>query len=410
MNLISNFLKNSGIWILISMIISKVFLLLMSLFLVRFLPKDDFGTLTIALNFAGFFLPALGFGSNHGLLRFGSGKKGNEKNELDAYSLKQGFVNQIYLSIIFVISTIILHLDSQIIIQLTLLMLIRLFGLFFLEQAKAELRASFDNKKYAQIDIFTNLLALILGVLLTFWFGIFGYIVSLCVFPFSIFLFHHFSFNKTSFPKVFKKEFWDFSIKSGLTIIVFMWLFLLDIFFVGRFFSAEEVSFYKVSTLIPMSLFFISQVYTQTLYPEMCKNHHNKTYLVKFVKNYYRIFLPITAVFLILGFFFDQQILHIFGASYNDSSIQGIMFLQMASIMLLRIPFGSLMGAMGNMGVSLAIGIFMLVSISTACLILLPTGKPIMAAYISLFFITLGGLVAGIYFFRRLMNLKDENP
>ncbi len=405
----SDFFRNSGIWITAAAVSGKFMLLLINVFLIRYLSADEFGLLTIAVNFAAFFIPAIGIGSAHGLLKFGAAVEDDIKANIFRYSLKSGFIAHLVLSFIFICSAFLLQFGSKTVLLLSLVMLIRLFGLFYLEQAKAELRADFNNKKYAQLELLTNILAFVFGVGFTLVWGIWGYVFSLCVYPFSVFLFHRFPTVNYEVTDLFKKEFWNYSIKSVLTLLVFMWLFLLDIFFVGRFFSLEDVTFYKISILIPMNLFFVSQIYTQTLYPEICKNHQNRKYLINFIKTYYIIFIPVSLVFLCLGFFFDNEIMQLLGVKNYSTEILRIIFLQMMSIMLLRIPFGNLMGAMGYMGVSLGIGIFMLVGIIVSSFIFLPGSTLVTMAYITLIFITLGGLIAGAFFFNKLFRLKYEN-
>lgn len=408
MRVADNFLKNSGLWVLLSSVLSKVSSFLMMVFLVRFLSKDDFGLLTISLNFIGFFLPAVGFGSGHGLLRFGAQKIDKEKETIIQYSHYQGFINQVILTAIIIPVAFLMNLEQIVVFQFTALMAVRLFGIFFLEQAKAELRATFKNDQYSKIEIYTNVLAVILGVLLTYFYGVWGYVISVSIFPFSVFLMHQFKWRKIDISKTFKKDFWAFSIKSVFTSVIFMWIFLLDVFFVGRYFSSDEVSFYKISTLIPMNLIFIAQVYTQTIYPEICKNHNNKKYLEKFLKNYYSFFVPVCLCIIVFGYLFSNKILMLFGAQFTDTRILNIMFLQMASCILFRIPFGNLMAAMGYMSASLIIGIFIVSGIVFSSILLLPTGNIITEAYISLIFITLGGVFALIYFFIKFFKLKNN--
>lgn len=403
-NALRSFLNNSGAWVSLSMVMSKVLAFLMAIFLVRILPADEFGILTVALNFIGFFIPALGFGSGHGMIRFGSLSADNQ--EIKTYSLKAGFINQVLISVAVIASGYLLNLDNFYIFQLILLMIIRLFGLFFLEQAKAELRADLNNKKFARIEIISNIIAVILGILFTLKWGALGYVISLCIFPFSVFLMHRFNFSKSNISSVFKKEFWDFSVKSVFTIIVFMWIFLIDVFFVGKYFTAQDVAFYKVSTLIPMNLIFIAQVYTQTMYPELCRNASDKKYLTVFTLNYYRFFIPVTVMITILGFIFADEIMMIFGKGYHNTEILKIMFLQMASCILMRIPLGNLMSAMGHISASLTIGIFILAVMIVSSFLFLPKGSPLTEAYISLISITLGGIAAAVYYFRKLSVLK----
>lgn len=408
MSAVSSFFQNSGAWVSVSSVLSKAFAFATTLFLIRFLPKDDFGTLTIALNFIGFFIPALGFGSSHGLLRFGSRYSNGEKEAIISYTNWSGFILQIIISFIVIISAWILYHSQTAVLKILFLMVVRLFALFFLEQGKTVYRARFENKKYALLEITSGFFALLLGVVFTLLWGLWGYICSLCVYPLVVFLFYRFKLKPVVLTKAFLKEFWLFSGNSVLTILVFMWIFLIDVFFVAQFFGEEKVAFYKVSTLIPMNLIMISQIYTQTLYPQLSLNSGNRQYLEQFFRSYFRIFLPIIVVLVMAGFIFSDEIISLFGNQYSDTSVLRIMFLQMASCMIFRIPFGNLMGAMGHMQASLVIGLAMLVLNIILSLSLLPGGSPLTEACISLICVTLGGIASAIYFMKELKKLPYE--
>ncbi|MDO5616294.1 MAG: hypothetical protein Q4G16_08900 [Cruoricaptor ignavus] len=407
MKISKDFLRNSGHWVFLSSSLGKVFAFAMTLYLVKTLSSVDFGILTIAINLIGFFIPAIGFGANHGLLRFGSMVSAETKTKLIGYAHYRGFINQIILSVFLAIIIYWYAKDNSLVLSYTLVMLVRLFGLLFLEQAKAELRASFLNEKFARLEIISNFSAMFLGIIFTFVWGAWGYIASLCLFPYLVFFIHRFRFYTAEIPKKLKRLFWRFSLQSVITLVIFIWIFLLDVFFVGKYFSNEDVGFYKICTLIPMNLIIFAQVYTQTFYPELCKNHKNKRYIRKFIRNYYLLFIPIVLLLLSFGLFFGKPILQFFSEDFTETKIQDIMFFQMASCMLLRIPFGNLIGAMGHITASLVLGIFMVLGISLSCILLLPkTENMAIAAYISLFFITLGGFGSAIYFFIIYKNLK----
>lgn len=401
----SDFLRNSGSWVTLSSMLGKVFGFLMMIFLVRNITKDDFGLLTIAINFIGFFLPSVGFGAHHGLIRFGAMQKGTNQDKLVSYSLISGFKNQVILSIVVIVSGIALNFEKPVVCAFVLVMVFRLFGIFFLEMAKAELRAKFQNDRFAKLEITSNFFAVVLGVGFTLLWGVWGYVVSLCVFPYCVFLLHRFRFKKVHIPLLLKKIFWNFSVQSVVTLIIYMWVFLLDVFFVGRYFSSEEVGFYKLSTLVPMNLLVVAQVYTQTLYPEMCNHRKDRKYLLNFIGQYFKIYVPVSAFILAVGWFFGRQILSIFGG-YQDTQIQNLMFLQVVSCILLRVPFGNLIGSMGHISVSLVLGIVMMVGICVSNILFLPESQPVMAAKISLAWITFGGILAAVYFFATVNKLK----
>ena len=95
-----------------------------------------------------------------------------------------------------------------------------LYNFFLLDQAKAEIRGRHNNKKFGQLDLIFNLISLLSAVLFSYFFGVNGYIFSLCLSPFVVLLFHRFkfSFSKKIFADFTQKEFWRFSISMALII------------------------------------------------------------------------------------------------------------------------------------------------------------------------------------------------
>jgi O-antigen/teichoic acid export membrane protein len=101
---LSNFFKQSGIWVASSFFVSKIAAFLLTLFMARILSKEDLGWVMYGLNYLGFFIPFVGFGSSHGALRYAAIEKENEeKQKIIAYSFSYGLIFNILLSLIMLV-------------------------------------------------------------------------------------------------------------------------------------------------------------------------------------------------------------------------------------------------------------------------------------------------------------------
>lgn len=370
---LQNFRENSGKRVAFSLLVARIIGFFSVLILVHLLSTEEFGLLTIVLNISNFFIPLLGFGSSHGLLRFGAATKDEaSKIALAKYANYQGLLLQMVVNVAMLLFAVFSHYGNTEVILMTCVMMVRLIGLFFIEQAKAETRANLDNTTYANLELFTNVFIFTLSLLGAWLCGVWGYIIANALSPFIIFFLHKFKFGKSDSKLINKSEFWRYSIPSVLSLMLFVGISNIDIFFAGYFFKETGASLYRISVLIPLNLIFVAQIYTQTMFPKLCENHRNAQYLSRFFINYLKVYLPLTAVFVSLGFIFSKDLLGLFGYDFTNDTILKIAFLQMAAAILLRTPLGSLLSAVGLIRVSVAVGALTLVMIISAAFIWLP--------------------------------------
>mgnify|MGYP000402641046 CR=1 FL=1 len=100
-----NYFKNNGQYVFMSLLIAKICGFVSSIAIVRLITQKEFGTVTIVASVFAIFAAFNGFGSAQGLLRFGSlTEDGNEKQKLSDHFFYQGFIYQLILTLIFLIS------------------------------------------------------------------------------------------------------------------------------------------------------------------------------------------------------------------------------------------------------------------------------------------------------------------
>ena len=376
-NFITNFFKQSGIWVASSFFVSKISAFLLTIFMARILSKEDLGWVMYGLNYLGFFIPFVGFGSSHGALRYAAIEKENvEKQKIIAYSFSYGLIFNILLSLIMLVLAFVIFGNGNQLLIVSLFM-IRLFGVFLIDQAKSEVRGFHNNKKFGQIEIYSNILLLVSAVFLAYFFGVKGYIFSLCLSPFVVLFFHRFriSFDRTQFKNFTEKSFWKFCVTMAFTNQVSELIFLLDVFFIGIFLDNSAVAHYRIYSIIPFNLFFLAALFFQTAYPKLCENHQNNQYQLQFLFNFWKLMVPITILIFAVSYFGAEYILTLFGNDYAENpKVFKILIVASISVLLLRTPFGYLLASKGK-------SIYNLIAALISILSLLVLIKPIISNF-----------------------------
>lgn len=397
-NFIQYIIHNKGGWIGAAMLLSKITSLLIIFITARLVSSTELGEVLYALNFLGFFLPMVGLGSYQGSLRYGLMTEDISARKLVVnYSFYYGILGQFLLTIIMILLSFIFIKDININF-LVAVFGVRLIGLYLMEQAKADLRALDKNKKFALVDIYFSVISLFLSVGLTYFFGVKGYITAMCIAPFFILFFYRFQFKKVKIP-FNEREFWKFCIFTAFTIQIWQWVFLLDVFFVGYFFSKSDVSYYKLSSMIPFNLIFLSQMIMQTEYPNFCKNQRDKNYFIKFLKNYYALFAVISALVLSVSFIFSKEIMLLFGKEYQNTEIFMILIYATVSCYFFRIPFGYMLPSRGKSFYTLLTAIVSLLVLSIFSYYFHQPFGVEGIAYASLISLTVSGVFSMFLFF-----------
>ena len=408
---LSNFFKQSGIWIASSFFVSKIAAFLLTLFMARILSKEDLGWVMYGLNYLGFFIPFVGFGSSHGALRYAAIEKENEeKQKIITYSFSYGLIFNILLSLIMLVLAFVIFGNGNQLLIVSLFM-IRLFGVFLIDQAKSEVRGFHNNKKFGQIEIYSNILLLVSAVFSAYFFGVKGYIFSLCLSPFVVLFFHRFriSFDRTQFKNFTEKSFWKFCVTMAFTNQVSELIFLLDVFFIGIFLDNSAVAHYRIYSIIPFNLFFLAALFFQTAYPKLCENHQNNQYQLQFLFNFWKLMVPITILIFAVSYFGAEYILTLFGNDYAENpKVFKILIVASISVLLLRTPFGYLLASKGK-------SIYNLIAALISILSLLVLIKPTISNFgiegvawlslVNLFFIGIFQMISYFYLVYRAPKL-----
>lgn len=372
-----NFLQNKGQYVFVSLLIAKICAFLSSLFIIRLLPENEFGTFSIVASAFAIFAPFSGFGSVQSLLRFGSVTDNQvEKCQLSAYLFRKGFFNQVILTVIFLLVSLFYLQKFEHIFWIFLAFAVRLLGTYFFSHIQSELRMEGKNRAFAQNSNFVNIISLLLLLVLAYFFGWKGYAVAMAVSPYlSLFWFQ--KYNQFSFPVGFAfspKQIWNYAFHASGTACLSDTLFSLDVLLLGFLMNETSVAHYKVGILLPANITFLALTFLQSDFPLIARNYQNKSYLLNYVSNYYKIFIPIVVLIFGVGYFFSSEILlFFFGTKYLDNVLIFTVLLAAFCLnILFRNLFGNMLSAVGMMKANTIVSSLAIVFLVVLSFILVP--------------------------------------
>ncbi|MCO6564160.1 MAG: oligosaccharide flippase family protein [Apibacter sp.] len=345
------FKKNKGAYIAISQVVSKLAMVGNSFFIVRILTKDEFGTVTLALSILSFLMPFINMGSQNGLLRFGSLASTNKaKDVLSSYNFNVGNKLNGITIFLFLIICLFFATKYKLLTTISWILSLRLVSLSFFFQIRIDYQIRNNNYGYAITDMIFNVCTLVVSLLLSLIFGIYGYVCSLslsCIFFYCV-LKKSLKFVAITNLPVSKKEFWKYSLGSSIANFLHTSISSIDTFMVGYFLSAASIAEYRISSIIPFNLFFIAQMFIVTDYPNFIKNFNNKKYFQTYIKNYFTIFFSLGIVLIAVFFLYGDFIIKLlFGSNYHATSAFYILILITVFSLLVLIPFGNITAALG---------------------------------------------------------------
>ena len=408
---LQHFFNNKGQHVFLSLLIAKICAFLGSLYIIRILPENEFGIISIVAAVFAVFVPFSGFGSQQILLRYGAiSSEESDKELLSRYLLLKGFTYQILLSLVFLAVSLFYISKYEDIFLLFLFFAFRLLGVYFLNHIQSEFRVFGNNSCFAKITNIVNIFGIILLLFLSYFFGIKGYLIAIVIPPFlSLFWYKKKHFQKiTEVFSFSKKELWSYGFHASGSALISDALFSADILMLSFLMTENAVANYKTAILIPANITFLALTFMQSDFPVLAKNYQNKIFLKNYISNYYKIFIPVVLLIFTLGFIFRIEILHLFFSErYADNSLLFVILLAgFCMNMLLRNLYGNLLSAVGKMKINTVVSLLTLLILLLSSFVLVSEfgvkGMAIALSCTMLF----GGLFLMFSFYSYYKNLK----
>lgn len=415
MNSLKDFIKaffaNKGQYVFLSLLIAKICAFSGSVMMIRILPEKEFGILSIVASVFAIFVPFSGFGSFQSLIRFGSlSSTEKEKRDLSAYLFKKGLLYQLLLSIVFFLIALFYTTYYYYIFYIFLFFAIRLIGVYFLSHKQVELRIHMKNKEYAMLNNIVNIGGLIMMIGFSLLWGLYGYLLANLIAPFLSLLWYGNPLKNIKVPaiKFQRKEIWSFAVHASITALLSDAFFSADILLLNYFKDENVVANYKVILLVPSNITFLALSFMQSDYPVLAKNSNNKSFLISYIINYYKVFIPVSILIFIFGYFFSDTLLQLFfGLKYSDNAFAFSLLLgAFCGSMLLRNLYGNMLSAVGLMKRNTFYSIVSLVLLGGFSFLLVPEHGVIGMAIALAGTLTIVGLLMMFSFLVYLRTLK----
>ncbi|OSY88495.1 hypothetical protein WH52_07010 [Tenacibaculum holothuriorum] len=378
-NYIQSFLNRSGGEIFIATVLARVFSFIASFIALKLIPNKNLGVVLFSWNIISFLMPFIGFGLHQSYIRYGALLKDkDDKKHLLTYVIKKGFMASLLLSLAVIVFAQLYHFEFEKTSTYLSLFSLVFIPYYLLEIIKIKSRLFHDNKSFAFIEVTYNIILLFSVFILSYNFTEKGYIAALLFTPLitSIFFIKKldldFSYSKKL--TIINRAFWKFGFFGGLSNVVTMLLFAIDILLIGHLTqNSENVTIYRYLSIIPFSILFLPRVLINTDFVSFTERIKDSTYIKNYIKNYISLFSLISIIYLILFYLFDNFILQFFGSEflyYKDSFL--ILNIGVCGILILRGLFGNLLSSIGKVNMNYYISLTALVINIISNYILIP--------------------------------------
>jgi len=355
-NFIKEFRAKKGGLIVFSSIVEKIGGLLLYIIATNLIPKNELGFIVYANTSLDFIFPFIGFGVHQGLIRYGSLAKSQlEKNYLFQISLKKGLQFSLLLVALFAILSPFITLNLKPSLTYLLLLSFQLISLFLFEIVRIYIRIINLNRLYAQITIAKVFFLVLLAFLFTLKFTGIGYVIVLSLAPLFVAIYYIYKLDllKHKLPKKINFNLTDYisyGMFSSFAGVLSQLLFTIDIMLIANMLKDESlVAHYKISTILPFSFLILSMAFIRTNFVKLAnKSESDKTYIKNYYLNYLKIFSVLSILIIGFFYFFSDTVFLLFGKSYqNDYNLMFIFSIGIAGGLLLRVPLGNILSAVG---------------------------------------------------------------
>ncbi|MDY0780092.1 oligosaccharide flippase family protein [Tenacibaculum sp. IB213877] len=406
-NYIHNFLNRAGSYVFLATVLSRILSFLASWIAVQFIENKALGEVLYAWTIISFLIPFVGMGLPQSLIRYGAIENSSEsKNDLLNFVIRNGTFASIFLTFLIAVFGLLFPFtikNTQIFLPLLSLSFV---PFFLFETIKIQLRLQHQNKKYSLIEISYNIALVILVLILSFIYKEMGYAFALVLAPslVSILFFkeigiNHFKRNNQLTVK--PKELWKYGFFGGLSNVATILLFSIDLLLIGNILmNSELVTAYKYVSLIPFSVLFIPRVFITTDFVTFTEQILNKNYIFNYIKSYILLFLMISGLFVLITFFFSEELLSLFDSDFiKFSDSFQILCIGVCGILIFRGLFGNLLSSIGLVKINYYISLSALILNYISNQFLIPKYGIKGAALTSAILMWLTGIASFILFF-----------
>ncbi len=362
---IRQFRKNKGTYILLATIVSKLASFLLSVIIIRLLTKEDYGNLMYAYSIVSFLMPFMGVGIFQSFLKYAPIQPFlSQRKALFVLTFRKGLIASVILSLILISLSFLATLKMPGALYYLIFFSVLIISLFIFESVKNYLRVFFLNKAYAKLEIIHSILVLIIGTILTFFLGAFGFIISLVITP--LILSAYLLYNKDLLSgrkeelNIKMSKLLSYGVYTSFGGLVAQLIYSVDVLSIGHIIeNPDSVAQYKALSIIPFSLMFLPGAIIKTDFVKLVQKAGDAKFLLKYVSNFMMIFTLISLVLVAVFYWGGEWFIQVFfGEQYLGNNNLLIVFVfGVSGAFIFRVLYGNLLVAIGWTGINTVISV-----------------------------------------------------
>ena len=372
------------------MMLAKLIGFLIVVFAANFLTGAELGNYTYAFFVTSFILPFLGFGSYQSLVYFGSTlKKEKEKQALFNYAFKRGLGLSALLSVILILFSGIFTHNLPEAHSILIILSIQLITFTLVSFIRNYARLINRNDIYGRSELIYNLILFFLVIAGIVIAKEIGYAMAMVLAPLITGLIYFKklkigTFKAEKLLNLDTKKFWSYGIFVSLGAVAAQLLYVVDGLMIGNFlpipaeileassatgflddcagikssmlanYVPNQIAIYRICSVIPLATFVLPLAILTTDAVHITEQKGNTKFLKNYIKNIWRVLLPVGILIAAVLHYGSSYILSIFDLLSEKSKYAGneelisVFALGVIGAFLLRIPFGNLLSAVGK--------------------------------------------------------------
>lgn len=414
-------IKRGFFYVIIGNFTVKFIMFFSSVFLPRFLTKYDYGLLGYIDNILSIIMLANGLGLSNSILRYVSiSDEAGKKRAYFTYCLKNGALFNAVAAVLLVIAFVIFPFNNHTNQYLLIMVLIPSCA-FLLECIQLLFRGLLNNKYFTVLSISFSFLSASLQILFAILFGLYGvigarYIAYVFGVALGVFLIVRTKLFQEPLLPLSREEKHD-SFKYGVTVfsgnLASLLMPLASTFLVGNLLNTIQLANYKVASLLPQNLEFITSSVMIFAFPYFAKLYKNGAMIKKYYTLVTLFIFCIMVILVPLLYLFTPQLSYlIYGNKYNDTiHVMQMFWITFGVGTVIRTISGNVLAAMGQVRFNLYVNVVSIILTVTCNYFLIKQYGIIGVAYGILLIYFIAGIVNVAYLLfvcKRLMKEAEH--
>jgi len=398
-----------GHFILIAQLIDKVVNFIIMLLAARYMNISTYGNFSYVKSIVVTLASFAGLGGNHALLRFGMDTGIIKEKYTLLYSAL--FFGGLFSLVLIFCAYFFIDVRGEIKKMFNIYIFFILFYYLF-DTLQNFYRIQKDNKSYALQNIKYSLSVLLFGSLALFYFGAYAFILVIAIMPLVYVILGNITRIKRNVDINFHHLFWKYGFFIAIGTFLNQFFLQADILVLGYLeIDTKLIAQYKVATLIIYVFLFIPNAFLVRDFAHISENSTNKEFLLAYIFEYLQYAGVILLIVIPTFYYLSGYLLtSLFGLEYlHEDNLQNILIFSVLGLVLLRMPFGNILNAVGEAKLNVYNAVITVVLAIYFLLILTKNEGIVGTAYAMVWVTSISGIISLGMFLYYISTLKNTH-